>query len=145
MIYFIVGAVQRRKLLVLGSLRYIGRGWTFDDIVESTCISAEVHRCFLQAFLHFGSTVLYSKYVLTPKNASEAKSHMVEFEKAGFPGCIGSCDCTHIATEKCQYNLKNAHTGRHKKNTTRTFNLTCNHRRRILHTTRGKGWSGKME
>ena len=125
------------ELLVLGTLRYLGRGWTFDDIVESTCISAETHRRFLNAFLQFGSTVLYSKYVVTPRNYDEATSHIVEFEKAGFPGCVGSCDCTHIATEKCQYNLKNNHTGRNKKATTRTFNLTANHRRRILHSTRG--------
>ncbi len=69
--------------------------------------------------------------------AEEAKTHSIEYEKAGFPGCIGSCDCTHITTEKCQYNLKNNHTGRNKKETTRTFNLTANHRRRILHSTRG--------
>ncbi|KAL3762008.1 hypothetical protein ACHAWU_002104 [Discostella pseudostelligera] len=125
------------ELLVLGALRYLGRGWTFDDIVESTCISAEVHRCFLEAFLDFGSTVLYSKYVVTPQNAEEAKTHSIEYEKAGFPGCIGSCDCTHITTEKCQYKLKNNHTGHNKKETTRTFNLTANHRRRILHSTRG--------
>ena len=31
------------ELLVLGSLRYLGRGWTFDDIEEATAISKEVH------------------------------------------------------------------------------------------------------
>ena len=31
------------ELLVLGSLRYLGRGWTFDDIEEQTPISREVH------------------------------------------------------------------------------------------------------
>lgn len=125
------------ELLLLGSLRYLGRGWTFDDIVESTHISAETHRCFFEAFLKFGSTVLYSKYVITPRNTEEAETHMKEFRKAGFPGCVGSCDCTHIATEKCQYNLKNNHTGKSKKTTTRTFNLTANHHCRILHSTRG--------
>mmetsp|Transcript_18952 Transcript_18952/g.32615 ORF Transcript_18952/g.32615 Transcript_18952/m.32615 type:complete len:198 (-) Transcript_18952:120-713(-) len=34
------------ELLVLGSLRYLGRGWTFDDLEESTAISKDVHRCF---------------------------------------------------------------------------------------------------
>lgn len=32
------------ELLLLGSLRYLGRGWTFDDIEESTAISADTHR-----------------------------------------------------------------------------------------------------
>ena len=34
------------KLLLLGSLRYIGRSWTFDDIEESDGISREVNRIF---------------------------------------------------------------------------------------------------
>ena len=59
------------------------------------------------------------------------------FNLAGFPGCVGSCDCTHIVSERCEYNLKNNHLGAKSSQTTRTFNLTCNHRRRILHTTNG--------
>ncbi len=34
------------ELLILGSLRYLGRGWAFDDIEEATSISEEVHRTF---------------------------------------------------------------------------------------------------
>jgi hypothetical protein len=36
-------------LYVLGALRYMGRGWTFDDICESTRVSEESHRRFLHA------------------------------------------------------------------------------------------------
>ena len=46
------------QLLVLGSLRYLGRGWTFDDIEEQTAISKEVHCTFFHAFIDFGSTSL---------------------------------------------------------------------------------------
>ena len=52
------------ELLVLGSLRYIGRGWTFDNIEEQTAISKEVHRSFFHTFIDFCSTSLYSRYVL---------------------------------------------------------------------------------
>jgi hypothetical protein len=97
------------ELLVLGSLRYLGRGFTFDDIEENTAISKEVHRTFFHRFVEFGSTVLYEKYVLTPDNFNEAKTHMREFEEAGFPGCVGSSDATHIMTDRCEYNLKNNH------------------------------------
>jgi hypothetical protein len=31
------------ELMVLGSLRYRGRGWTFDDLQEATGIDAETH------------------------------------------------------------------------------------------------------
>ena len=125
------------ELLLLGSLRYLGRGWTFDDIEESTAISKEVHRQFLHAFVRFGSTTLFQKYVSFPINFEEAKTHMAEFALAGLPGCVGSADCTHITTEKCEYNLKNHHLGAKSSHTTRSFSLTANHRRRILHTSHG--------
>jgi hypothetical protein len=44
------------ELLVLGSLCYLSRGWTFDAIEESTAIDKEVHRRFLKVFIQFGST-----------------------------------------------------------------------------------------
>jgi hypothetical protein len=31
------------KLMVLGALRYLGRGWTFDDLEESTAIHEGMH------------------------------------------------------------------------------------------------------
>lgn len=34
------------SLLLLGSLRYLGRGWCFDDLEKATGISEEVHRFF---------------------------------------------------------------------------------------------------
>ena len=37
------------ELLVLGTLRYLGRGFTFDDLEEVTLVSEEVHRIF---FIH---------------------------------------------------------------------------------------------
>ncbi len=93
-------------LLVLGLLRYLGCGWTFDDCEESTAIDKEVHCCFFQVFIICGSTELYQKWVITPVNLPEANSNMHEYSEAGFPGCVGSCDCTHIVTKRCEYNLK---------------------------------------
>ena len=91
------------QLLVLGSLRYLGRGWTFDDIEEQTAISKEVHRTFFHAFINFGRKTLYSRFVLTPLHLPEALSNMQEYQVAGFPGCVGPTDCTHITTERCEY------------------------------------------
>jgi len=93
------------ELLVLGALRYLGRGWTFDDIEECTAISKEVHRIFFHKFILFGSTELYCRMVTAPISVDEAFSHMAEYKSAGLPGCIGSIDCTHIVTERCEYNL----------------------------------------
>jgi hypothetical protein len=127
------------ELLVLGSLQYLGRGWTFDDIEENTAISKEVHRTFFHRFVEFGSTVLYDKYVLTPDNVNEAKTNMREFKEAGFPGCVGSSDATHITTDRREHNLKNNHLGLGPKSslTARSYNICVNHCRRILHSTLG--------
>ena len=38
-------------LLVLGSLRYLGRGWTFDDLEDATGIIEEVPSTFFP-FIH---------------------------------------------------------------------------------------------
>ena len=91
------------ELLLLGLLCYLGRGWTFNDCEESTAIDKEVHRIFFPVFFVYGSTstVLYKRWVLTPVNLPEAQLNMKEYSMAGFPGCVGSWDCTHIVTDKC--------------------------------------------
>jgi hypothetical protein len=39
------------ELLLLGLLRYLGRGWTFDDCEESTAIDQDVHRSSFCVFI----------------------------------------------------------------------------------------------
>lgn len=125
------------ELLLLGSLRYLGRGFTFDDCEESTAISEEVHRVFFHQFINIGSTILFDQHVRTPVSPQEAAAHTGEFEMAGFPGCVGSSDATHITIEKCSQRLRQFHKGGKSKSTTRSYNMTVNHRRLILGTTRG--------
>jgi hypothetical protein len=73
------------ELLLLGSLRYLGRGWTFDDMEELTAISISVHCKFFHAFIDFGCTTLYSVHVSTPVNLAEAQSNMEDYTEARFP------------------------------------------------------------
>jgi len=96
------------ELLLLGSLRYLdlGHGWTFDNIEEQTAISVSVHHNFFHKFIEFGSTTLYSMHVITPVHLAEAQSNIAEYTEAGFPGCVGSADCTQITMEGGEYNLK---------------------------------------
>jgi hypothetical protein len=44
------------SLLLLGCFRYIGHGWTFDDLDESTCIHEETHRHFYHVFIQWAMT-----------------------------------------------------------------------------------------
>ena len=82
------------QLLVLCVLRYLGRGWTFDDLEEVTVINAETIRIFIHKFIEFGSTSLYNKYVRTPVTLDEIKDFAAEYQIAGLPGTIGSPLCT---------------------------------------------------
>ena len=133
------------ELMILGALRYTGRGWTFDDLEEATGISEETHRRFYHQFIIVGSTILFKKYVVQPTNNEEAQQHMHEMEQAGLHGAVGSTDATHVVIEKCAHRLTNNHLGGKMKHTARTYNITVNHRRRILSTTTGhpSRWNDK--
>jgi DDE superfamily endonuclease len=115
----------------------MGRGWTFDDLEESTGVSAEVHRKFTHLFLEKCREKICPKYIRYPETEEEVKDAMAEFSEAGFHGCIGSTDATHVILEKCSASLKNMHLGGKLSQTARAYQITVNHRRRILWTTQG--------
>ena len=54
-------------ILILGALRYLGRGWTFDEISEATNVSEEVHRRFFRDFVLACRGHLYPKWVKRPE------------------------------------------------------------------------------
>ena len=62
-------------LRLLCVLRYLGRGWTFDDLSEYTGISDEIINVFFHKFIQFGSTVLYIRFVIAPKTPEDASEH----------------------------------------------------------------------
>ena len=88
---------------------------------------------------------MFASWVETPVTVEDVESSAHEYNIAGFHGCCGSSDATHIIWEKCYAKLKNQHTGFKSSLTTRAFNLTVNHRRRILATTLGVpgSWNDK--
>jgi len=125
------------NLLVLCALHYLGRGWTFDDLAESTAISEEVIHIFFHKFIEWGSTILFEKHVNAPLDLETARAQEHEFREAGLPGCVGSMDATHVALERCSYRMRQLHLAQKLPYTARTYNIVVNHRRRILSTTQG--------
>lgn len=125
------------ELLLLASLRYLGRGWTFDDLEEATAISRENIRQFFHVFINFGATVLFPMHVQAPQVSDEAITHTIEFGRAGLPGCVGSMDATHVSIEKCTHRLRQIHSGPKHHMPARSFNIVVNHRRLILSSTDG--------
>jgi len=78
----------------------------FDDTEEATGVSKEVHRNFFHHFITFGSTVLFSEYVVYPTNKEEAIHHMVEYTKIGVSGAYGSTDAVNIVMDRCYWRLQ---------------------------------------
>ena len=133
------------KLLLLGALRYIGRGWTLDDIYKANGVSVDVNHVFLKCFISYGSIVLYKKYVLDPVQMIHVKEREELYAIAGFNGCIGSTDATHVPMLSCPLWASNSHKGFKLNLPARTYNVTVDHCRRILGSTSGHpgSWNDK--
>jgi hypothetical protein len=125
------------ELVLLGAHQYLGRGFTFNNLEEATFISKSSHHNFFHELIEIGSTVLIDEWIGMPKTHKELMDCMYEFNQAGFPGCIGSSDATHVVHEKCHSRLKNHHLGAKSTMATKAFNIVVNHRRKILNTTVG--------
>ena len=72
-----------------------------------------------------------------PDSIQDLQECEMAYRIAGFPGCIGSTDATHIPLERVAYIDRQQHLGFKSSATTRTYNLTVNHKRQILHSTTG--------
>jgi DDE superfamily endonuclease len=139
------GKTSPIELLLLGALRYLGRGLTFDDLEEYTAINEETHRQFFHKFIHFGSTALHDQYVKYPTNAAEYKTSRKLYDIGGLTGAGFSTDATNVVMWRCSHNLRQANMGFKQSHPARTYNLSCNHSRRILYTTKGhpSRWNDK--
>ena len=89
------------KLLILGPLRYLGRGWTFDDIEGSTAISREVNRVFLSVFRTYGSTILFHNHVTLTVHNCDPREFEHLFAITDYSGFLVSLDATHVGMLKC--------------------------------------------
>jgi hypothetical protein len=99
-----------------------GQGWTFDNLEESTNIHKEVHQVFFHRINEFGACELYPTYVRMPNSIQDLKECSMAYRIAGFPGCIGSKDTTHIPLERVDYIDRQQHLGFKSSATTRTYN-----------------------
>jgi Plant transposon protein len=88
-------------LKLLGTLRMLGKGCSWDLLYELSGVSAEVHRKWTLSFLDKFSKEMYPIYVHGPRNSEEVNSITSLYGAAGFPGCIGSTDCVHIRWDMC--------------------------------------------
>jgi hypothetical protein len=120
------------SLKLLGVLKILGRGCTFDDCHELSNVGNETHRRFFHGWIKRFRLELGDVYIKVPTTQSEIDQVTSLFEVAGFPGCIGSMDCVHIRWDKCPQGWRHGYRGR-SGHPTIVFEAVCSHSKRILH------------
>ena len=88
-------------LKLLGTLRILGKGCSWDLLYELSGISGEVHRKWTLQFIHKFSEEMYPIHVHGPRDTDELIKVTSLYAAVGFPGCVGSTDCVHIRWEMC--------------------------------------------
>jgi Plant transposon protein len=125
------------NLKLLGTLRMLGKGCSWDLLYELSGISGEVHRRWTHAFLAKFSKELYSIYVHGPRNSEELNTVTTLYAASGFPGCVGSTDCVHIRWDMCPSQwLSVFRNGKHNYASI-AYEMTVDHTKRFQSTTIG--------
>lgn len=124
------------ELKILATLRKLGRGGCFDNLYDSCGIDEETLRVFYHKFCRHFSEALYTTYVHPPTTQEEISKVTEVYKRLGFPGAIGSVDCTHIRWDKCPAHLRATCKGK-EGFPSLAYELTVDHFRRIHAVTEG--------
>ena len=127
--------VRKSKILieykVLACLKILGRDLCCDEIDEVLNISESTVNKFFHQFITNFANAVYDKYVYVPDGA-ELDAVQEVYSRMGFPGCVGSMDCTHVFWDKCPERLKFLCKGKEGKPSV-AFQAVVDHTRRIHH------------
>jgi hypothetical protein len=80
---------------VLAALRMLGRDSCSDTISELSSMGESTCNGIFKSFLKQFANALYDIYVRPPQG-EELLRVMESYRRLGFPGAVGSVDCTHI-------------------------------------------------
>ena len=95
--------------------------------------------------MEYGSTILYRKWIVDASLNRDVSEQERLFRQAGFNGCIGSTDATHIGMLSCASWAQIMHKVFKLNIPSQTYNMTVDHCCRILGTTgvHPSTWNGK--
>lgn len=124
------------ELKILGALRMMAKGCSFDAIAELSGMSISTMQPFFHFFLNKFCEVYREAWIKYPKTPEEAADNLEVYRRLGFPGAVGSVDCTHVLWERCPAQFQSTYTGKEKKATV-AYEVTVNHSRRILYIFNG--------
>ena len=105
--------VKDVRLLILGCLHMIGHAATLRTVQTNTGISKDVqNRFFVRWFAKMAS--LKDNYIYLPRNEAELKRVSNDYQRYGFPGCVGSIDVVKIDWGRCPTELRNVYKSKDK-------------------------------
>jgi hypothetical protein len=118
------------EIKTLVALRILARGSCCDDIAElSGCGESSCNAYFHQFVNGMSATDVFDDFVRPPTGVKLAKV-MDEYSRLGFPGAVGSIDCTHIFWDRCPQRDQNLARGKDKYPSV-TFEVVVDHRGHI--------------
>jgi len=116
------------KLLIC--LRILARGVTSDDVSEPSGVSRSHCHMIFQKFIHRFPLLFKNSFISLP-NQEQLKGVMNVYAAMGFPGCVGSVDCTHVRWWNCPRELQNSCRGK-EGFPTLVFQVVVDHSKRII-------------
>lgn len=105
------------ELKILGALRMSAKGCSFDAIAELGGMSISTMHTFYHFYWDRFVTTFKERWIYYPTTAAEAADNLKVYSRLGFPGAIGSIDCTHVMWGRCPALYQNTYTGKEKKAT----------------------------
>ena len=124
-------------LKLLGTLRMLGKGCSWDLLYELSGVSGNVHRKWTYLFIEKFSKEMYPVYVHGPRNNEELNTITSLYAACGFPGCVGSTDCVHIRWEMCPAVWASAYRNGKHNYASIAYEMTVDHSKRFQSTTIG--------
>jgi hypothetical protein len=138
------GTTAPLALLVLCSLRMLGRGSSPHDDHDHTFIHSNTIRAFFHKFC--SAFVKHEKgtWLVAPATEDEIKRAVALYAQQGLNGVIGSGDCVHFAWGRCPAALQSGYIGKEGIPTV-AYEVFVTHDRWIMHASRGfpGSWNDK--
>ena len=91
---------ERSELLVLTALYRLGSGNSYRHCRSNTYISVSEIRKFFNLFLD-AIFEMRDDYVYLPRDITELRHLMRDYDEQGLPGCTGSMDVVHVKWSRC--------------------------------------------
>lgn len=123
------------NLQVLGVLQVLGRGNCFADVANFSLMSRTTAEQSFHRFCHCFAAGLWRTWIRLPEGEDLRRVEST-YRSLGYPGAVGSIDCTHVPWERCAFSETTTHKGK-EGYTTVVFEAICDHANRILASTKG--------